>query len=532
MNYPTYTRPTKRKDIPPDMVRLPTYNRTGQAFAVSVPPDPRRAYAGPRVVNQANASDGFARTPSVGDTTGDASGDMPAARLPTYNAPIVEGVIPRRPLPTGAALPTVNPAMLSRGRVVTGTPSEANPRPPLERATENLRTLMTTPVEDQNGRLASGGTLAAQAAGQAARSGSLAYTAGAGIGGLLAGIFRPKADEEIKRRGDIAQAERAFQVESALGRNQDEHSQRAAQTRVANANADYIERTKPVVALGDLARKGTQADAQARRAQQQSILSNLSQLKGQQLDPSNPAHAAFLERVQQAGLFVDPAAWNNAATNLVPVDVVDPENPTQRRRQYFNKATGEVTDAGQSSYVQPVDSTTGMTPTQTANVTGRQTTQAETHRHNTVTESQGGQRVGQGEERIGIARSRLKAGGGSGGSPRITRAQGAINGFQKLFTQKTQALARGDHRTADMLDGQIRTAGSNIRSVFGDVVGDDANGWPTVIKSQGGQSGPTGGQGSSQRVATQADVAEYARRTGVDVGRAAEHFRASGYAIQ
>lgn len=544
MTYPTYNRPTKRKDSPPDMVRLPTYNRVG-GVAVSMPTDPRRAYGLPRVVDQSNADAAFVRGQSVGDATGDASADTTAAQLPTYNPPsIIEGASPKQ-------MPTVDPAMLTRQRRATGTPGALpNPDPvsmtatddpgaapvysPLQQSQIRLRNLVNQPL--QNNALASGGMLAAEAVGQAAQSGSVGRTIGAGLGGFLGGLVNKKAYARQKQAGEIQKQQAIVGMETQADREQRDAEKetsdagyRKAQTRLTNANADYIEQTKPVVALGDLNRKDAQATAQSLRQHQQSIIQNLGQLKGQKLDPNNPAHAAFLERVQQAGLFLDPIAFNNSANNLVPVDVVDPENPTQRRRQYFNKATGEVTDAGQSGYVQPVNSITGRTAAQDAGVTDRRAGQAETQRHNAVTETQGGQRIGQGEERIGIARSRPTAGGVSGGMDR--RAAKLADNFQRekqLGYSDPSAIKRKQHTANAIAIGKTLAENYNYET------GADEKG-NLYIKPrlpQGQDGGQSGRQRSSQRVATQADVAEYARQTGVDAARAAEHFRASGYAIQ
>ncbi|MGI8656843.1 MAG: hypothetical protein ACR2LC_16685 [Pyrinomonadaceae bacterium] len=118
--------------------------------------------------------------------------------------------------------------------------------------------------------------------------------------------------------------------------------------------------------------------------------------------------------------------------------------------------------------------------------------------------------------------------GGRAGANVQGQASTAINQLQSTRAQLARALSSGDKRMTAALQDKLKGMGDNIRARFGNVVGDDENGWPTRLKAQG----QAGGQGSSQRVATQQDVAEYARRTGVDVGRAAEHFRASGYAIQ
>jgi hypothetical protein len=94
-------------------------------------------------------------------------------------------------------------------------------------------------------------------------------------------------------------------------------------------------------------------------------------LKGQKLDPANPRHAALLSRAADSGIELDVDAFNNSGSNLVPVEVVDEANPTQKRKQFYNKATGQITDVGQSNYVQPVSAETGMTSAQEDSSTDR-----------------------------------------------------------------------------------------------------------------------------------------------------------------
>ncbi|MGI8656385.1 MAG: hypothetical protein ACR2LC_14355 [Pyrinomonadaceae bacterium] len=485
MNYPTYNRPTKRKDIPSDVVRLPTYNRVGGvAVGASAPTDPRRAYGLPRVVNQSNADAAFVRGQSVGDATGDASADTSAAQLPTYNPPsIIEGASPKQ-------LPTINPAMLTRQRMATGTPGEANPRPPLEQAQARLRGLLTDPVTDQNGRLASGGLGALSAAGQAARSGSLAYTLGAALGGLAGGAIRPQGDEERKRREDIQKAATVYGMETQADKERRDSEKEASDAGYRKAQIDYI-RARPGIAYEGLKTK-------------RDIAAGGDDTRRYGID----------QRTDVALDRNDITAQKNS--DVVTFNDWRMKNGDKRTDGYLDFTKWRQTNGDRNSYTREQFNQWRMDHGDEMTDIAGQNADSNTMRAN----------------RPPVAPRSQNTGGGSGSNGRISRAQGAINGFQKLFTQKTQALNRGDHRTAEMLDGQIRTAGSNIRSVFGDVVDNDANGWPTVLKSQGGQSGQAGRQGSSQRVATQSDVAEYARQTGVDAARAAEHFRASGYAIQ
>lgn len=93
-------------------------------------------------------------------------------------------------------------------------------------------------------------------------------------------------------------------------------------------------------------------------------------------------------------------SWNNSNSNLVSIEVVDPDNPTQKRRQFFNKQTEEVTaDAGWNSYAQPVNAS-GMTSAQENTDADRDASRslgrerfAETKRKNFISEGQAERRV-------------------------------------------------------------------------------------------------------------------------------------------
>jgi hypothetical protein len=174
-----------------------------------------------------------------------------------------------------------------------------------------------------------------------------------GIGGALFGAFeglaRPKLADEMWK----AQASRSAGADVAG---------ELAKLREQAQTADVQSQTNQRNALA--ASYGTKSGAAALKQQQDAILGNLRLLKGQPLDPNNPAHAALIKGAQDAGIYVDPVSWNASAGNVVKIGIVDPDNPTQRRTQFYNKATGEATDAGQSGYVQPVDAATGMTAAQ------------------------------------------------------------------------------------------------------------------------------------------------------------------------
>jgi hypothetical protein len=80
----------------------------------------------------------------------------------------------------------------------------------------------------------------------------------------------------------------------------------------------------------------------------------------EQLDPSNPRHAAFLAHLEERGVVIDPQEFNRTPGNVRSLTLVDREHPEQTRRILFNVVTGETTDAGQAGYVPPRDAS-GMT---------------------------------------------------------------------------------------------------------------------------------------------------------------------------
>lgn len=105
-------------------------------------------------------------------------------------------------------------------------------------------------------------------------------------------------------------------------------------------------------------------DAAALRSERLAVMANLRMFKGQQLDPSNPVHAALLSRAANAGIVIDPEAWNNSKDNLVLMSLTDPDDPTKTNFVSFNKATGDQQVIGQKGFQAPVNSDTGMTPFQ------------------------------------------------------------------------------------------------------------------------------------------------------------------------
>jgi hypothetical protein len=205
---------------------------------------------------------------------------------------------------------------------------------------------------------------------------------GAFVGGDVVGTVDRRSQGRFLARRELGQLQQAEQYD--LNRQGEQ-----AKIDLTRANTEYARRRPDIEA-----QKRAEQAAKSERA---AVLSNLRLLRGTRLDPANPRHAALLERAANSGIEIDPDSFNAAGSNLVPVDVVDPNNPTQKRRQYYNKATGELTDVGQTGYVQPVIGAgpdAGMTPTSARAARDRVAGQAETGRHNRATENQGAQRIG------------------------------------------------------------------------------------------------------------------------------------------
>jgi hypothetical protein len=240
-------------------------------------------------------------------------------------------------------------------------------------AARRLRELLATSPEDTNGR----GRSALRMLGAPVQpSDSLGRVIGERIGNAVTGLIDKKADERtLDRPQQIAQAQAAAAVEAEGEKAQRTRDAADADVRLKNSEADW-NRARPDI-------EAAKAKASAAKQEQSTVLSNLRAFKGERFDPADPMHAAFLERAKAAGIFVDPATWNDASSNQTLVEIVDPENPTQKRRALLNKATGELADVAQSGYVQPVGEN-GMTSFQTGSLGLGRERLAETQKQNEI----------------------------------------------------------------------------------------------------------------------------------------------------
>lgn len=242
------------------------------------------------------------------------------------------------------------------GRYIEGGGSHtrarvAQPREFLERRISDIELNPTR--QNGNSRLVGALKMAGRGALQGfARTGSLAGAAGGAITGGVAGAVDKSLDERFGEQDAVARYRAALQSQyerEGAGLKLDDAR---AGVRLKNAQAGYAEARPDLEAAKRL-------DAAAKR-EQQAVLGNLRLLKGTKLDPSNGQHAALLRRAADAGLYIDPDSFNDASSNLAPVELIDPEHPEQKRRAFVNKVTGEISDVGQSGYVASRDAS-GMT---------------------------------------------------------------------------------------------------------------------------------------------------------------------------
>jgi hypothetical protein len=265
-------------------------------------------------------------------------------------------------------------------------------------AAQAYQRLLTTPVEDENGRLRSGGAMALEGLHEGAQSGSLPVALGEGLGGLISGLIRPQADEELQRARLLPRYKAAADEETAQAREQ-QAALDQARINETNAQTAYLQ-TKP---QSDKAKQ----DAQALLRQQTALRSELKMRmqNPRAFDPSDAYDSDLQQRAQAGGISFDPRAFGDFK-NPLSIEVIDPRDPsgTTKTREVYNRTTQQfepLTSNGQpvkTGYVQPVLSSgpnAGMTPAQAKGATDREAGQAETRRHNQVTEAQGGQRVAQ-----------------------------------------------------------------------------------------------------------------------------------------
>lgn len=228
----------------------------------------------------------------------------------------------------------------------------------------------------------------------------IASIVGRGLGGAGRGLADPAIMNKRKREFQMQQLSQQIAQQLEIEKQQSESAQRQADARWLNE------------------RGAIEAGKQKRI----SVMQQLRLKKGQLLDPERDAQ--LLKDADAAGISIDPKEWNSSKDNYATLTLTDPDDPTKTQTVRYNKVTGEQEAIGQKGFQQPVDSKTGMTAAQEANLNQRQKefaqrmgmsekeyslrvqTAKETERHHLETEKAA--RTSQ-----GIAVTRIKIGYGS-----------------------------------------------------------------------------------------------------------------------
>jgi hypothetical protein len=168
---------------------------------------------------------------------------------------------------------------------------------------------------------------------------------GAVVGGVAHAVD-PSLDEQTDQRRMVEQDVERL---GALRRN------RADRAALEGAEVD-VENKRQRVPL-ELAK----LDATRLQRERANVLAQIRARKGQRFEAGD----SLLAQAAALGMHFDADALNDAASNVVAFEDVDPNNPTRKRRTFFNKITGEVGDSFQSGWVAPRDAE-GMTAAERA----------------------------------------------------------------------------------------------------------------------------------------------------------------------
>jgi hypothetical protein len=297
--------------------------------------------------------------------------------------------LPTKPLPP--TLPEM--AGVDESGATEERPRFADPTGRLEKQIEYEN---ENPAKDRNGRLKSVFKEMALNTLQGLALGGLPGAVRGAIVGGAEGAFHPAIDEERAQQGRTYEWQRQLsnlRADEKQGLDADAERARTDQTK---ANTNWLN-ARPGI-------EQEKIDAKAMKDEQAAVLRNLGQLKGQKIDPSNPAHAAFLARAERAKVFIDPTAWNNSKGNLATVTLTDPDDPTKTQTINYNKLTGEQQVVGQKGFQQPVGEN-GMTAAQTHNAQHQDDSLADLERQRGVQNELARVRVNQGAQRIDLAQA-------------------------------------------------------------------------------------------------------------------------------
>jgi hypothetical protein len=278
-------------------------------------------------------------------------------------------------MPSRNGLPTISPEALLRlaqqqgvasgalggpGGAAMGEPPAAPPGYSEGPASSHYRELLEDDdPDDTNGRGRSGARMALHTMGRAAESGSVGYTVGAGLGGLLTGLIDKDADEEqIDRPRDLARAKAAADAESVAGEQRRKQEAHAADVDYKKSAADW-NRQRP--------------EFHQAKAAQDSVKYEISnRLKDPRpFDPNDDNDVNLLGRARSLGIHLSPGSFGDHK-NPFTIEILDPADPSNIRktRLSFDRASGTwspVTDGAGApvvtNRVQPVGDD-GRTPNQ------------------------------------------------------------------------------------------------------------------------------------------------------------------------
>ncbi|MGB8509022.1 MAG: hypothetical protein WCD76_11615, partial [Pyrinomonadaceae bacterium] len=246
--------------------------------------------------------------------------------------------------------------------------------------------------------------LVAQFGLNALRSGDpLAALGGAGMG-LVTGLADPRAANRMRLGQQTAQSDKLLGQLRGQRKEDLNAQEQQADIGVKNANRDWLNK-RPALEQNKL-------DASTLNRERAAVLSNLRLLKGQKIDPRNPKHAALLERAANAGIEVDPTEWNNSKENVTTLHMTDLADPTKRKVVAWNRVTNAQEDLGYDGFQIPLDEN-GMSEAQRRTDDDRDGARTATERQRTIVNDLSRIRIGQGEQRLNLARdsqdSRLDA---------------------------------------------------------------------------------------------------------------------------
>jgi hypothetical protein len=262
--------------------------RRQQDVAMSLP-SPKEPVAATAVVPVGN-------TYAVMPVGGDASPNPRAFPRPPISSPMGDTPV----APAGSSAPAPQPAGYD-------DPALAE----LSRALNQLKATRDAPVEKEN-RFKAALKMGAYAMGQAPAGGTWADVArqlGAFGGGAVSGAIRPKLPGAIKKMYDVQQRE--------------EDVVRAE--KYANT-ASNITRRSNLTDLGykNLTERQTAAKTKSLTSTQRILLAQLDRLG--YIDPGDATHARLLNQAKEAGLNIDPTAYNAARGKGQPrVEIEDPD---------------------------------------------------------------------------------------------------------------------------------------------------------------------------------------------------------------